>query len=215
MTISMDFVNYIDIFIGVYLVIGLLFGAKRGFILGVIGIVSSLIGLFLAIAFAPTLATEYTIIVSAANATAIEQMVYSYLNVGVWFVLIYMASKVVLGLLGTLLNTIFAMPILSSINKLLGAVLGVVSNVFTIIIIAAFLCTPIIKNGQEIVDNSLLQYFREASSFLGEYIVDVYENTDAFDNVTKKLKEFDPDILIESLDLQEVVDLINKYDLGQ
>ena len=55
-------------------------------------------------------------------------------------------------------SALFKLPILSSVNRLMGCVFALVEG-FLLMALATFLfATPLFKNGQEVIDRTLLRY---------------------------------------------------------
>ncbi|SIS51253.1 CvpA family protein [Salimicrobium flavidum] len=154
----------IDLLILFILFIGIIKGMKRGFVLQLFHIVGFIAALITAILYYDDLASKLTLWVPypefpESEGWAIfmgnmplEQAFYN----AVAFILIFMAVKIVIQIIASMLDFVAELPVLKSLNHLLGGVLGFVENyivLFIFIYIAAL--TPLVFL-QNSLDNSFL-----------------------------------------------------------
>jgi len=174
--------NMLNLAIVIILLIGLLVGLRRGFILQFIHLTGFIIAFIVAKVYYSELAPKLTLWIpypSFGDASNL-QIIFSEGNMedayyrGIAFVAIFFAVKIVLQIIGSMLDFVSNLPILKTFNRWAGGILGfleVYLLLFVILYIAALL--PI-----EAVQSPL------ASSSLAKGIV---ENTPFLSNLVKEL----------------------------
>lgn len=167
----------LSITIVVILIFGFLMGLKRGFILQLFHLLGFFIAFFVAQKYYDKLAPKLALWVPYPDLTGdsgfavflqtlpLENAFYHAIS----FVAIFFATKIALQIVTTMLDFIAAIPILRSINKILGAVLGfaeVYLILFVILFIVALL--PIERVQATIGDSKVALYMIEHTPFLSE-----------------------------------------------
>lgn len=112
------------------------------------------------------------------------------INYFCWFVVIVFVLIVVYVLITPLLKSIPELPIVGYIDKIGGAIFGVISGTILAILLNLFIMTPIFHNSEEIRENTLLKYVN-----LG----------------TNKIVE----IVTENIDLEKISDQINEFNINE
>ena len=180
MNISLQYITFINIFITFYLIFGLFKGYKRGFILQVIGILSIIIGFSLAMLLCTTFAENIKFLQIASDANAMETLMNEFGNVIIWFLILFFVIKFLVNLLGKFINKVFKLPILKTVNQLLGVIIGFFISTLTIILVASILRFPIFNNGEEIIEKSLLKTVSNSTIFVSDTIVNEFVNSDIY-----------------------------------
>ncbi|AKG05704.1 hypothetical protein AAV35_004815 [Salimicrobium jeotgali] len=154
----------IDLLILLILFLGLVKGMKRGFVLQLFHIVGFIAAFLTAVLYYDDLASKLTLWVpypefqengAWAIFTGDVPMEVAFYN-AVAFILIFVAVNVVIQIIASMLDFVAELPILKSLNHLLGGALGFVENyliLFIFLYIAAL--TPIMFL-QNSLDNSVL-----------------------------------------------------------
>lgn len=128
----------IDIIFLVLFALGILTGWRRGFIRSLIRLLGFLLSLYLAYHYyeqtASTLRRLFPIEISNNQIINFEQFIYEI----VAFAVLFIGTRLVITLLGSLLNGVFQLPLLKQVNSLLGGILGFV-EVYLISVLALFI----------------------------------------------------------------------------
>lgn len=90
--------------------------------------------------------------------TFLEGMLYNNLNRIVVFVLLFIVLEIILLVLKPMVKILGSLPVVSTLNKLCGAVLGFVQAILLMTLACLVLRLPFWENGNEIVNTSLLRY---------------------------------------------------------
>jgi membrane protein required for colicin V production len=128
--------NWLDVGFLVIFLLSIIFGLVRGFIRGVVSLLFLIAAVYLGIKYAPQLAEHF------ANKEGVGQAASYLLLVGM-FLLIFIVTIIVGGLVSYFLSMIFLFGELGFINSFLGALFGIVrAAIITIVIIYIVQLTP-------------------------------------------------------------------------
>src|SRR5699024_4225838 len=173
----------LNLILFVVLVFGFLMGLKRGFILQLLHLVGFIIAFVVAVAYYKPLAEKVSLFVpypdlkgdsgwiSFLDALPLEQGFYN----AIAFAMIFFGVKIVLQIIATMLDFVAALPILSLVNRLLGAILGFIEVyliVFVILFIAAL--TPLEFAQNWVSHSSIAQFIIEKTPILSKKIIDLW-----------------------------------------
>ncbi|HLR41192.1 MAG TPA: CvpA family protein [Virgibacillus sp.] len=162
-----------------FLLFGFLMGLKRGFILQVFHLVGFIIAFIVAVVYYGKLAPRLALWIpypELSGDSSWAQFLQSLpLEKGFYnaiaFAIIFFATKIVLQIIASMLNFVTYLPILHSINKLGGAILGFVEVYLILFIILYILAlTPIAGVQSWINDSSLALFIVEHTPFLSEKV---------------------------------------------
>lgn len=161
----------------VLLIFGFLMGLKRGFILQLFHLLGFFIAFYIAQKYYDQLAPQLALWVPYPDLTGesgwavflqtlpLENAFYHAIS----FVVIFFGTKIILQIITTMLDFIAAIPILRSVNKILGALLGFM-EVYLIAMIILFIAAllPIERVQAIIKDSKVALYMIEQTPFLSE-----------------------------------------------
>lgn len=159
------------------LIFGFLMGLKRGFILQLFHLIGFFVAFYIAKKYYDKLAPKLALWVPYPDLTGesgwavflqtlpLENAFYHAIS----FVAIFFATKISLQIVTTMLDFIAAIPVLRSINKILGAVLGF-AEVYLVLFIILFIAalTPLERVQAMIGDSKVALYMIEKTPFLSE-----------------------------------------------
>ena|SRR5699024_645745 len=146
------------------LLFGFLRGLKRGFIVQLMHLIGFIVAFIVSTIFykkfAVTLShlipypelSENTVWAIFDNAMPLESAFYN----GISFVLIFFATKIILQIIASMLDFLAQLPLLRTINKLLGAVLGFIEVYFVMFIVLYLAALVPIEKVQSIIDHSVV-----------------------------------------------------------
>lgn len=154
----------LDIILLVVLFISCIIGAKRGFIVQLIHLGSFLIALIVAYIYYKPLAQKFVLWIPYPGFTenATMTLVLDSLDVDrtfyrvIAFALIFFVTKLVLQIIGSMFDFLTYLPVLGSINRLLGAILGFIEFYFIIFIALYVLALLPLEVIQTVLNKSIL-----------------------------------------------------------
>lgn len=151
--------NWVDYGFLIIVLLSIIFGLFRGFIRGVVSLIFLLAAVYLAVKYSPQLAAHF-----AGNAA--REHTISYLLLAGMFLLIFIVTIVIGGLVGYFLNLAFQFGGLGFINSLLGALFGIVRG--ALIIIAIIYLVQLTPTAKERIwqESTLVKYFQPAVDWL-------------------------------------------------
>lgn len=161
------------------LVFGFLIGLKRGFILQVFHLIGFILAFVVAIVYYSKLAPKLALWIPypelSSDSSWADFLQSMPLEKGFYnaiaFAIIFFAAKIVLQIIASMLDFVTHLPILNSINKLAGAILGFVEIYLILFIILYILAlTPMSGVQSWINDSSLALFMIEHTPFLSEKV---------------------------------------------
>lgn len=175
----------LDLAIFIILVIGFLVGLKRGFILQLIHFAGFIIAFIVAHMYYDQLAPKLTLWIPYPNFGAdstfqllldnghLEQAYYNAIS----FVGIFFATKIVLQIIGSMLDFVANLPILKTLNIWAGGILGFLESyliLFIILYIAALLPVGIVQStlGESGLANLIVEHTPFFSGQIKELWID-------------------------------------------
>lgn len=170
--ISNDFILYINIGLILFFGLNLYLCYKKGFIKTLLGVMRFLIAFVAAYILSGPLANVLPLINHESNsATGIMfLLIKKSVNNIVWFVIVFIASLLVLRLITRVLEFSFRLAFLGVFNHILGLLLGVVICFIQANIILLILYSPIFKNGDLIAEKSVLSYASQGLGYVEKYV---------------------------------------------
>ncbi|WP_077327330.1 CvpA family protein [Virgibacillus siamensis] len=173
----------VDILILILLIFGFLMGLKRGFILQAFHLIGFITAFLVAAFYYDDLSERLALWIpypeladSSAWADFLESLPLegAFYN-AVAFAIIFFAVKIILQIIASMLDFVADLPVLNSVNKLLGAVLGFVEIYLLIFIILYILAlTPLAQVQEWINDSSIALFIIEYTPFLSEQVKELW-----------------------------------------
>ena len=154
----------LDLLIFIILIISLIIGAKRGFIVELIHIGSIIIALLLAVSYYKQLADKFVLWIpypgftdNATVALALDSLDVDRTFYRVFaFAIIFFVAKIALQIIGSMFDFLAYLPVFNSLNFLLGAVLCFI-EAYIVIFIGLYVVALIpLESIQKIVDKSII-----------------------------------------------------------
>lgn len=203
MYIPKDCFIYVNIVVAIIFLIYVFKSYKNGFIYELVNLAFLLLSVACAWLVSPILAKNATIYDASKvveNNLPAENL-NVLINTIIWFVLILIVLNVIFLLIKPLLKFFSKIPVLGTVNKVLGGIIGILYALFVSVIISMILTFPIFKNGKEVVDGTILKYANSLNKAATKLLIqnidlsEVANHTEDFD-VDKARKELQ-DWLIE------------------
>lgn len=167
----------------ILLVFGVLRGLKRGFILQLLHLTGYIIAFIVAIKYYDELSGKLVLWIpypelSSANAWAdflealpLEAAFYN----AIAFAIIFFAVRILLQIIASMLDFVASIPIVNSVNKLLGAILGFIEVYLILFIILYILALTPIEGIQNAINNSSIALFIiEQTPYFSDKILELW-----------------------------------------
>ncbi|MBO7676812.1 MAG: CvpA family protein [Erysipelotrichaceae bacterium] len=201
MRVPSQFFIYINIFIIVLYLVIIFFGYKKGFLYEMISLVYTALALGAAWFLSPVLASVFPIV----DLTSVTQGQYqilstmlnlnSIVNIVIYFILTFLVLKVLYIFISLLLKSMNKIPVIGKFNQILGGAFGFV-NATLIVLSLSMLCSlPILKNGEEIRQGTILKYITKYSDMALNYVMKEVGNY----NLKQDFTDFDIESYREDL----------------
>lgn len=171
-----------DVILIILLIFGFLIGLKRGFILQLFHLVGFIVAFIAAILYYDDLGSRLSLWIpypdlsdgawaDFLDALPLENGFYN----AIAFAIIFFAVKILLQIIASMLDFVAYLPVLKSINKMLGAVLGFVEIYLILFIVLYILAlTPIEGVQSWITDSSLALFIIENTPYFSDKITELW-----------------------------------------
>lgn len=198
MTIPKNWFMFINIIVAVVFLIYIFKSYKNGFVYELVNLVFLVLSVIASWIIAPILASKISIfdVNQVSDAPIPSKDVNIIINSLIWFIIILVLLNVLFLLIKPLLKFVSKIPLLGTVNKVLGGIVGILYGLFVTIIISMIFTMPIFKNGKEVVDNTILKYANSLNKTMTKYVV---ENID-LSKVSKYSDDFNVDTARKELE---------------
>lgn len=201
MILPMNTVLSLNIASIVVFVLFILNGYSRGFIHQILDLIGFIASFVLAWIFAPQIAESVPLLPSTLewfNTPIIGNSLFAISNTIVWFVIIMIGVSIVMTfVVKPFAKGIHAIPIAKTVNRLLGAVYGLIPASLIAILATLILTSPLFQNGRSTVESSVLRPF----STLSDALLDGFFNRNQESTLLHKILNGEA---ITTQDLQEI-----------
>lgn len=170
-----EFIVYLNAIWALFLVFVLYRGYKRGMLLQVVGLIGTFISLIIAWLFSDVFVNVYTFInYNKTGISKFDMFVSDNANQMIWFLIIFVVIRLLMLVLTPIASMISKIPLIKQVNSILGALFSIVIYFVYMGLLILFLTLPVITNGNEIIENTLLKPIQSAmvpvTSFLEETV---------------------------------------------
>ncbi|MGM8213316.1 CvpA family protein [Virgibacillus sp. W0430] len=161
----------------VLLLLGFLIGLKRGFVLQVFHLFGFIGSFIVAVIYYKKLAPKIALWIPYPDLTGdgtwalfldslpLETAFYNAVS----FIILFFAAKIVLQIVASMLDFVSYIPIISSLNKIGGAVFGFLEMyLYLFILLYIFALTPVLVIQDKIQDSSIALFMIKHTPFLSE-----------------------------------------------
>ena len=176
-------------------------GYSRGFIHQILDLIGFIASFVVAWIFAPQIADSVPLLPSTLdwfNTPIIGNSLFTISNTIVWFVIIMIGISIVMTfIVKPFAKGIHAIPIAKTLNRLLGAIYGLIPASLVAILAALILTSPLFQNGRSTVESSILKPY----SSISDALLDGFFNRNQESTLLHKILNGEP---ITTQDLQEI-----------
>lgn len=179
-----EFLPYVSIVLVIWLLIDIYRGYKRGLILQVVDLVSTFVALFAAWILAPVFEKIYSFVeVSGNGYVTISQLVGQQANRLIWVVVLFIIIRIALLVIKPIASLISKMPLVKQVNSSVGGVFSILYFFIKLVILTVILTTPVVKNGNEVIEKTPLKYVQQVSEPIVEQVFDFIGRNEAFQSI--------------------------------
>ncbi len=199
-------------------------GLYKGFLLMAVEFFSFIVTFILAYMIAPVLSASIHLASYAkidVGHELLNDLIGKRINDLLWFVIVFVVLMVIFAVLRSIVQIASEIPVLKQVNALLGAVFGI-AKAYAICLIAIFLLqTPLIANGSEVIQQTMLKTLEEHSVLIYQFIEKPSDINRAFQDLMngKAISEQDMNQLLSWLQKQfseqELQDIINQIHVNK
>ncbi len=175
MEISQNVIALINPIILAFLLLVAFLGYKSGLLIQVFSLLNVIVKIILAWIFAPIFGAAlplYNPDLGVLNESALDILLTDRLNSVIWFVLIYLVLTLLFMFLKPLVKGIGKLPIIKTLNQILGFVFGLAKGLVFLLIFIYLLSTPFFVNGREAVEESYLSIIEENAPLVFDSLSD-------------------------------------------
>lgn len=173
----------IDLILVLLLLGGFFIGIQRGLVLQIVHLTGFIVSLIVAYIFFDDLAPHLKLWIPYPNLDDGVGLFMSVLNVediyyrGIAFAILFFGTKIAMHIIGSILNVFMSLPILRTINRWLGGVLGFL-EIYLLVFIVLFVAAIIPHDSiQHAVQHSLVaQMMIKHTPFFSEYLQQLWIN---------------------------------------
>lgn len=161
MNINTQYAVIFDIILIVVLGILIIDGYRKGFFYKVLSCLSFFLVLFLCWQITPAFSEVFAVFpkeLAPFADTNLASFFYVYANRALIFVLLSACFMLILLLLRPLSHLFQKMPVISTINAMLGMAFGIIQGLIVILLVTFLLGTPLVSNSTEFISASLIRY---------------------------------------------------------
>ena len=161
MVINSQYAIFFDLILIAVLGILIIDGYRKGFFYKILSCLSFFLVLFICWRITPAIADVFAVFpkeLAPFAKTNLAAFFYGYANRALIFVLLTAAFMLLLLVLRPLSKLFQKMPVISTINAMLGMAFGLVQGMLVVLIVYFVLNTPLVSNSKEFISASLIRY---------------------------------------------------------
>lgn len=161
MNISTQYAMIFDIILIVVLGILIVDGYRKGFFYKILSCLSFFLILFICWQITPAFSKVFEIFpkeLAPFADTNLAPFFYVYANQALIFVILTACFMLTLLILKPISRLFQKMPVISTINAVLGMAFGIIQGLIVILVVTFLLGTPLVSNSSEFISASLIRY---------------------------------------------------------
>lgn len=158
MEISSDYFIFIDLFIILIYAINIVVAYRKGLVYEVLHLVLKIVSVIVSYKLCTYLADAYPIITIDNQVLSKVISIEKLCNDALWFVIIYIILNTLVAIILPLFKFVSKIPIVGLVNRIGGILFGIICATITVLCLSFLLSLPIVKNGNEIKEKTLIRY---------------------------------------------------------
>lgn len=153
-----EFIIYLNAVLVLFLVFVIYRGYKKGMLLQLVGLISTFVSMIIAWIFSDVFMNVFHFVTyNTTGVFSLDNFVTENANRLIWFVVLFVVIRLLMMVLTPIASLISKLPLIKQVNSAFGAVFSLITYLIYIVLIVLFLSTPIIKNGNQIIENTFLR----------------------------------------------------------
>ena len=190
MKIPENYFIFINIFIIALYIVLMLIGYHKGFLFETVNLIYTLLSLALAWFAAPVLGKLFPIIHLSESSPELN-LLNQYININeslntvCYFIIIFLLLKVLYIFVSLMMKSLNKIPVFGDVNQFFGAIFGFINASIIIVAISMLLSLPIIRNGKEVKEGTILKYIDRYSKGLLSTVIEKAGDLHLSENLNK------------------------------
>ena len=184
MVISSAYFTYLNLALIILYLAFIVIGYKNGLILQIVDLVYNILALFIGYFLAPILASHFPIVKLDEVYMALKLNIL--MDTLIYMIIVFILLKLLYLIIKPLFGFVSKIPLISFVNDIGGALMGIVNATIVVLLFCMLLNTPLFKNGNEVKEKTYLKTINGLSYKALEYSMDHFK----FEN---EFKDFDID----------------------
>lgn len=182
MTFSDEWMIVVNAIIVALFFVSLFWGYKKGLLVLLVDLISTLVALLVASLFASPFAKVFPLfsVVKSETNGAVQVWMNQHFNLLVWFVIVFLAVKVILLLIKPIINLFTKIPGVKQINSISGMIFSVFYFYLQMVLVCFILTFPFFTNGHYVIENSWLSPIMSTAESVFSFIEEPLENNVIF-----------------------------------
>ena len=182
MIIPENYYIFISAFIVAIYLAMIYFGYKKGFLYEMVSLLYSAASLLVAWFASPVFASLFPLFdISSLNQKyeLIDEFfnLNKLLNTVAYFLIIFLLMKLLYIFVSLLVKSFNNIPVLGSLNRMLGAVFGVFNATLITLCLSMLLSMPLFKNGNAVKENTIFRYISGFSNHVLNLVVEKFSDS--------------------------------------
>ncbi len=187
MVISSSYFIYVNLVLLILYLTSLIVGYKNGLILQIVDLIFNIVALFVAYFISPILASHFPLVKLDEVYMALN--LNTLIDMLIYIVIVFLILKIIYILIKPLFASVSKIPLVGFVNRIGGALVGIINATIIVLLFCMLLNTPIFKNGQDIKNGTYLKVVNNLSYKALEFSMDHIN----IDLISKEIKDFNID----------------------
>lgn len=170
-------------------------GAKRGFLLQIIGSIGTVASFLVAWRYCGFAGTYYDLwpkdITPFSEIPSLSDALYDHLNEVAWFIVLFIVIRLLFLLLEKLCAGLSEVPVIRELSGLLGGLFGVVSATVWVLLFSTVLNLPFFVHGHDMVERTLIGTVSHGTSELVTQFAGPISASDAVGTLYEEARQLD------------------------
>lgn len=219
MTFKLEWIIIVDLLILMIMVFNIFKGFKNGFLVSLVNVVRFVVALAVASFFSGPVAKVFPLI--NLNTGGLDLAITQAMGIrgseSIWFLIIFIGVYLLSKLIIPLIRLIDVIPIVNSLNNLLGIVFGTVLGWLKVLILFFIFTLPVFSNGEVVIQESRLRHF-ESSIGIIQVFSDSMEDNLIFQKIVldkplNEQQEAEVQQWLESMNMDEesIIEFLERF----
>lgn len=210
MLFPMEYITALNVILVICILLFIYSGYRQGFLLKIFGCIGFLFSGFFAWFLSYPLSKILIIYPESwtpLQGSIVDSFFYLYMNRIFIFILLLIVFGIVVLFLKPILKCLQKIPVIGSVNRLLGACFGALQGFACLILVTIIFSTPFFANGSKVIEESYLQPIAKVNDVL------LFFATDTFQQLKSLQKIVTPSTTLTQQDFEAIYQWMQDSDL--